>query len=39
MTVEARLHIIRHRAWLAPDGTLFPAFVEYRLLDARRVEW
>jgi hypothetical protein len=39
MTVEARLRILHHRPWVAPDGTLFPAFDEYRLVDARRVGW
>jgi hypothetical protein len=38
MTVEARLRIIRHRAWVAPDGMLFPGFEEYRLVDGGRVE-
>jgi hypothetical protein len=36
MTVEARLAIIDHKTWIAPDGTVFPGFREYRLADAVR---
>jgi hypothetical protein len=39
MTVEAWLRIIRHRTWVAPDGTGLPGLEEYPLIDARRVEW
>jgi hypothetical protein len=37
MTVEARLVVIDHKTWTAPDGTVFPGFREYRLADAVRV--
>jgi hypothetical protein len=36
MEVEARLVILRHRGWIAQDGTRFEAFTEWRLMDARR---
>jgi hypothetical protein len=35
LVVEGELHIVRHRAWLAPDGTFFPAFTEYRVVADR----
>jgi hypothetical protein len=34
--VEATLAIVEHPAWVAPDGTAFAGFSEYRLMDAVR---
>jgi hypothetical protein len=36
MIVEATLAIVEQPAWVAPDGTRFDGFTEWRLLDARR---
>jgi hypothetical protein len=36
MTVEATLAIRQVPPLLAPDGTRFEGFTEFRLLDARR---
>jgi hypothetical protein len=35
LVVEGELHVVRHRAWRAPDGTFFPAFTEYRVVADR----
>jgi hypothetical protein len=37
MTVEATLRVIHHPATVGAMGTLFPAFLEYRLTKAVRV--
>jgi hypothetical protein len=34
--VQATLHVIEHRAWVAPDGTRIESFSEYWLADAVR---
>jgi hypothetical protein len=38
MTEEATFLVAHVEPWTAPDGMMFEAFTEYRLLDARRKE-
>jgi hypothetical protein len=35
MIVEARLVVLRGKAWRAPGGEVVPAFTEFRLVDAK----
>jgi hypothetical protein len=39
MVVQARLRVVHHPAWTDPDGRWFPAVIELRLMDARRVRY
>jgi hypothetical protein len=36
MIVEARLVVLRRKAWTAPGGGRIPEFTEFRLMDAGR---
>jgi hypothetical protein len=36
LLVEGVLRVIRHRPWLAQDGTRFGGFTELRITRARR---